>query len=573
MTRSSHGFSLVDVVVGIALLLILFLALFGLLRASLILSTLAKSKAISIELANTQMEYMRGHSYDTLGTVGGIPAGTIPQIATSTVDGVPYVTRTFIEYYDDPADGVGVADSNTITTDYKKGKVTVSYTLYGITKTTILLSNFVPPNGEVATNGGALSLHVVDALGADMVGATVQIVNSVISPEVNFSTFTNASGLATIGGAATSSQYQIFVSRTGYSSSQTYARTASNINPTPGYLTVIKNMTTSSTFAIDRLASLTLTSFSPAVTNTFSDEFDDASNLAVQTNTQVSSETLTLAWQPYPLGYSLSGTARSIPISPSSLTGWGVVSATIAKPSGTSAVIRVADTSGTRLSDAVLPGNSAGFSSFPISLTDIATSSYPGLTLEADLSSSATTSAPSISNWSMSHTEGPSLLPNTSFTLTGTKTIGTDASLLPIYKTVIHDTTGGGASITETLEWDAYSLSLDSTGLIESCVATPFSLAPASATTTAIIAGTPTAHTLPIEVVNGTGGPIGGAKVILERSGYAATVLTSACGLAYFNGLNAGTYNATVSAAGHTTQTFSNLAVSGRTATTTLTLP
>ena len=63
------------------------------------------------------------------------------------------------------------------------------------------------------------------------------------------------------------------------------------------------------------------------------------------------------------------------------------------------------------------------------------------------------------------------------------------------------------------------------------------------------------------------------AKIVLDKSGYAATIPTSLCGIAFFNGLASGTYSATVSAAGYTTTVFPSIGVSGHTATTTLTLP
>ena len=149
-------------------MLVLFLALFGILRASLVLSALAKAKAAAVEVASTQMEYLRGLSYDSLGTVGGIPAGTVAQNATTTVDGVAYGVRTFIEYYDDPADGTGANDTNGVTTDYKIGKVTVSYSMYGLAKNVTLISDFVPPGLESSTGGGTLSIHVVNAAGGNV---------------------------------------------------------------------------------------------------------------------------------------------------------------------------------------------------------------------------------------------------------------------------------------------------------------------------------------------------------------------------------------------------------------------
>lgn len=566
MSRLSRGFGIIDVIVAIALLLILFLALFGVLRASLVLSALAKAKAAAVEVASTQIEYLRGLSYDSIGTVGGIPAGAVAQTATSTVDGVIYVTHTYIEYYDDPADGTTTHDTNSITTDYKVGKVKVSYTLNGISKSVVLVSNFIPPSIESSTGGGTLSLHVVNASGGNVGGATIHIVNASTSPAIDFTTFTDTNGFAVIGGAATSSEYQIYVSSSGYSSAQTYARSGQNVNPTPGYLTVAKDQTTSATFAIDQLASLALSTFSPAVTTAFSDTFSNTSNVANQNSTQVAGGALTLTSQ------SLLGSATSIPINPTNLDGWGILSANISTPPGTSIVVQVGNASGVAFPDAVLTGNTAGFSTFPVTLTGINVSTYPALTLLATLASNATSTTPSLLDWSVSHTEGPSALVNTSFTLTGAKTIGSDVNGAPIYKTVVNDTTGGTGQKTESLEWDGYTLALGQT-LIEGCVPAPYQLSPATATTTALIIGTPAANTLPVLVQDGTGSAIGNAKVILSASGYAATIPTSSCGLAYFNTLANGTYSATVSAQGHATTTTPSIVVSGHTATTTVTLP
>ena len=573
MSRSTRGFGLIDVIVGTALMLVLFMALFGVLRASLTLSTLAKAKAAATELASSQMEYLHGLSYDAIGTIGGIPAGTVAQNATSTIDGISYGIRTYIVYADDPADGVGINDTNGITTDYKMGKVTVSYSIYGLTKSVVLASNFVPPGIEAATNGGTLSIHVVDATGAGMSGATVHIVNTALTPSVDFTTFSNATGFSVIDGAATSSQYQVFVSRSGYSSAQTYARVSPNVNPNPGYLTIAKNQTTGATFAIDKLATLTLASFSPAVTTMFTDAFASSANLASMNQTQVSGGTLTLASQPAPIGYALSGSARSISISPSGLDGWGILDASLTTPPGTTAVVRVDDGAGTPIPDAVLPGNSTGFSTFPVSLTGLATSSYPQLSLEALLSTNATTTAPTISSWSLSHTEGPLPLPNIAFTLTGAKTIGTDANNAPLYKTIVSDTTGAAATKTETLEWDVYTPSFGSSPLIESCTAAPYQLMPGTATTTALIFGTPTTNTLPVVVTTTAGDTIPNAKVVLTTGGYAATVPTSSCGFAYFSGLASSTYALTVSAPGHATTTVANVSVTGHAAATTVILP
>lgn len=567
MSRARLGFGFVDVIVGIALMLTLFLALFGVLRASFMLSALAKARASAIELAGSQMEYLRGLSYDALGTVGGIPPGAVPQTATTTIDGISYAMRTFITYRDDSADGSGMQDSNGITTDYKTGKVAVSYSMNGLAKSVKLISNFAPPGVESSTGGGTLSIHVVDAAGADVSGASVRITNASVSPVIDFATFADIDGSIIIGGSATSSEYQVSVSRDGYSSARTYARTAENVNPSPGYLTVSKDQVTGATFFIDRLSTFILSSFSPAVTASFIDSFADASNLVSQTNTRVTGGSLALADE------ALSGTARSISVTPGYLSGWGMLSANAETPPGTSALIRVMDEAGIPLPDSVLPGNGIGFSSFPVALTGVSAASYPSVALSAILTSNSTTTIPRILDWSLSHTDGPTPFPHAPFTLTGEKSIGTDANGAPIYKTTINGTTGASAVRTEALEWDLYSLALGSLSVIENCPASPYSLAPASTTSAAIIAGALTANTLPVYVRNATGNSVAYAKVILTSGGFAATISASVCGLAFFNGLSAGNYAATVSANGYATATFPDIQVAGHTATTTLALP
>lgn len=143
-----RGMGLIDVIVGIALMLIVFMGLFALLETSLRLSALAKAKGIATELANAQMESLRALSYASLGTVSGAPSGTIPAVATSTVGGGQYVVKTLITYVDDPADGIGNADDNRITTDYKKVKITVAYAVSGRPGSVAIVSNFAPPGVE-----------------------------------------------------------------------------------------------------------------------------------------------------------------------------------------------------------------------------------------------------------------------------------------------------------------------------------------------------------------------------------------------------------------------------------------
>ena len=554
-----RGMTLVDVVVGTALMLVLFLSLFGVLKASLTLSTFAKAKAAATAVGQVQMEYLRGLSYDDLGTVGGIPAGAVPEDATTTEDGVAYATHTFISYVDDGADGTGESDTNGITTDYKRARVEVAYTIAGRDKSVVLVSNFAPPGLESSNGGGTLEIDVVDAVGVPVTGATVHIINASTSPTVNVTTLTNANGQVYLGGAATSSEYQVAVSKSGYSSAQTYARDTTNQNPNPGYLTVTKDTTTTQTFPIDRLATLNLATYTPVATSTFADTFTDTSKLSETSSTTVSGGALTL------LNGETSGTAQSVATTSAYLAHWGAVMATTSVPAGASVLLHVYDGSGTFVPDSALPGNSAGFSSFPVWLSGLSTTTYPSLSVGADLSAGG--SSPSVASWSLSYTAGPVPLPDVAFTLTGTKTIGADGEGVPIYKTVTPAATGGDGTQGLTLEWDSYALSIPDYDIEDACPSPPYALSPGSTTNASLFLIAPTTNYLRVLVTDNNGAVVSGASVTLSRTGYSKTVSSSSCGTAYFGNLTAASdYTVSIEKAAYTTTNFTGVAVSGASA-------
>lgn len=421
------GFSLVDVIVGVALMLVLFLALFGILRASLTLSALTKAQAAAIELANTQLEYLRGLSYDALGTVGGIPAGTVPETSVTTKSGISYTTHTFVAYVDDPADGSGTDDSNGITTDYKRARITVSYSVAGQEKSAVLVSNFAPPNIESSSGGGTLVIVVVDALGAPVAGATAHITNPSLSPSVDVTTFTDSAGEVSLLGAATSTDYRVTLSKDGFSSTRTYARDATNANPNPGPLTVVKDQTTAQTFAIDQLSTVILSAQTPDATTTVP----------------------------------LSGAA---------------------------------------------------------------------------------------------------------FTLTGSKTIGSESDGTPIYKTTATGTTGNDGTKTLSLEWDSYALTLSGHDIKDACPTSPYAIEPGETFAASLLLVDSTTNNLRVLVTDNVGTVVAGAQVTLSRTGYSETAASTSCGSAYFGGVDAaGDYTVSIAKTGYSSQNFTNVSVSGAT--------
>ncbi len=555
-----RGMSLVDVIVGSALVLVIFVALAGLVRASVLISGVAKAKAGATAIANTQIEYVRSLDYDVVGTVGGIPAGVVTATSTQTLNGITYNTRTYIEYVDDPADGIGVSDTNGITTDYKRVRVSVTYSVRGTAREVVVISNYAPPSLETTTNGGTLRVTVVNASGVAVPGATVSIVNASTSPAVNLTTFTDSLGIVDLPGAPTSTEYRIAVSKNGFSSAQTYARDTNNQNPAPGYLTVVKNVTTTGTFAIDYLASLTMRTLYPVGAASTTDLLNDASKIAGQSSTQVTGGVMKLA---QPSGYALSGTASTTAITPSYLVSWTSASSTVTVPAGTSAKIQVADGAGTLLPDAILPGNSTGFSTFPINLSGVSTSTYPALSLNVVLTTNSTTTTPQLLDWRVDYQSGPVPVPNVAFTLTGAKTIGSTGGGSPIYKTTIATTTDATGVRAQSIEWDSYKLALTSYDVVDACTAPPYSLSPNTTNDISLYLGPATTNTALVSIRDTAGVPVPGASITLSRTGFTQTVTSSNCGTAYFGGLTSGTYTVTATKTGYTTATYSNVSISG----------
>ncbi|HYF29433.1 MAG TPA: carboxypeptidase-like regulatory domain-containing protein, partial [Candidatus Paceibacterota bacterium] len=407
-----------------------------------------------------------------------------------------------------------------------------------------------------------LQIIVVDALGGPVAGAEVHIENPSTVPAVDLTTFTNAEGLVYLPGALPSTDYRIETTKSGYSTATTYARDATNQNPTPGYLTVVENQTTTGTFAIDLLADLTLRTFSPPQTLSFADTFADLSQIAEAVNVGVSAGALALVDSG--MGYPGSGHAVSVAVTPTALHEWGELNATLNPSASTEALIQVVDASGAVLPNAVLPGNEAGFDTFPVSLAGIATSTYPTLKLRANLTSTASAETPELRDWSLSYRRGATPLPNIAFTLRGAKTVGSTGAGAALYKTTVADSTNGSGVKALSLEWDAYELTLNGYDVVEACPSPGYALAPGSATDSSLYLGANTTNMLLVTVKDNTGAVVPGADVTLSRTGFSQTVETTSCGTAYFGNLTSSSaYTVSIAKAGYTTANFANVNVAG----------
>ena len=563
-----RGVTLLDTLVGIFLMLVIFLGIAGAFELGLDTISNNKARAGGIALSNERMEYIRSLTYTSLGTVGGIPAGLIPQSETITLNGVIYTRRTVIEYTDDAKDGTGAADTNNIVEDYKTVKVDLSwFSRIGI-RHIILVSRVSPTTGmETDQPGGALLINVTNAAGGRLSGARVTIVNGSTSPAVNLTTFTNASGTVTILGAPPASNYQIFVGNGGYSFAQTYSTSVQNTNPSPANLTVNDNVTTSATFSIDVFGSRSINTYTQILPGTWTDAFVDSTKTSTTTNIDIAAGVARLSGS---APYASPGHLQSITLVPSLLASWQTLSITDAKSASTSIVYHVYDGTGSILiPDGQLPNNSAGFSSTSVDLSGISTSTYPTLRIDATLSTIDSSYTPTIDAWSVAYTHGPDPLPNIAFTMRGNKTIGSGPGGTLYKFNQNFSTNGAGTYATSTMEWDTYLITIAGTttgyDIASSCNPQPESLLPGSSLATNLYLAAHTVNSLLIDVRSvATGSLIKNATVNLSRSGFSATSTTDTCGQAFFSGLtSASNYTTTITASGYAPYTGTNVNVSG----------
>jgi len=566
-----RGFSLVEVVVGAALLLLVFSGIIAGFRSTLVLVGHARASSGAIGLATERIEYTRSIPYDTVGTVAGIPSGSIPQNETVALNGMSYERRTLIQYVDAPEDGMGASDTNGITADYKRVKVEITWVVRGSPRSFVLVTNIVPKGMETVAGGGTLVVNVFDSQALPVQNAAVRIVNASTTSPIDVTSYTNAQGVVMFPGAPAGGGYEISASRTGYSLDQTYDTTPSNPNPNPAHIAVVVGNVSTVNLAIDSVSTRTIVTVESPQEEYFEDQFVDASRVSASSSVAIGAGSLVLAGS---MGsYASAGAATTTSTIPSGLISWDSVFWTGTLQSGTEARIKVYGVSGsqyTLVPDTELPGNSAGFSFGTTSLSGISATTYEGLALGMSLATSDASTTPLIDKVLLSYTTADPV-PNASFALVGGKNIGADGTgqLIPKYSETHQTSTAGSVNLTD-LEWDTYALSVDGTSLgydiAGICAPDSLLVSPNTNATTTVVLVPHTTHSLLVRTLTASLDPIGGATVTVAGSGAPIVGTTSSCGYVYFGGLSsADTYDITISASGYVGDSLADVVVTGAT--------
>lgn len=563
-TSRLRGFSLIELLVVAAIMALFIGGLFVTIQTSLKLVAESRARMSALSVANDRLEYIRSLSYDAVGTISGLPAGNIPQVSTSTLNGFLFTERTLIEFIDDPADGVGASDSNSITTDYKRAKIEISWTMREETKTLVLVTTVVPRSIETNVGGGTIRVNVTDANVAPVGGASVRLLNTSGTTTVDVTKLTDSTGSVLFGGAPAGSGYQVFVTRTGYSSEQTYVATTSIPNPVLQPISLLAADISTVNVQIDALSTVALRLLSDRTEASSSRSFASSSELASSTNVAVVADNLELASSAGV--YQTNGVGMLTAVAPSPLARYETITVQESIPAQTARLIRVyaSTTPDSLIPDSDLPGNSAGFVGNTIDISQLDTTTYPSLTIGVALETSNTAVTPQVDAVTLYYTESETPL-STTFNWRGTKVIGSQLDFSPIYKHDYSTTTDtDGERLLNNVEWDTYQVTIAGYDIEEACTTHPLAVAPNTSNTLTLITTPDSAHSLRVVVTAG-GMPLRNATVTLTR-GSSDVETTGGCGQVFFDGLtSAADYQLSVSASGYTTATIDPVSISGDT--------
>lgn len=253
---SQRGQGYIEIIIGLAILLILFHAFASLIIATYELLGNSRTRITARHLTVSRMEELHNLPYDSLGVTGGIPPGDIPQLETVNRNGMDYSLRTSVIFIDDSFDGLAPSDSSPA--DYKRARVDVSWTGRFIAGESVTMITDIAL--EPVSGGGLLSILVFNANADPIPQADVHIVNSSVSPQIDLNLQTNDDGRVFLPGAPTCSTcYEITVSKERFSTDRTYS-TSEVTNPSKPHATVSEGFITEVGFSIDATATLHLAS-------------------------------------------------------------------------------------------------------------------------------------------------------------------------------------------------------------------------------------------------------------------------------------------------------------------------
>jgi prepilin-type N-terminal cleavage/methylation domain-containing protein len=271
------GFTIIEILVSAVVIGIMSVSLLGAFVALNSTAIFSRQKIIGTQLATNRLEYLKSLPYDNLAVIGGaIPhPSPLPNSETITLDSIVYTIATSINYADDAFDGCAAyatpalknnlcrnlpepasATTDTNPADYKIVNVKVS--VLG-KKVSELDTNIAARVAETNSTTGSLSVTVIDSSGNPVSGATVNVANGVLLPNINVNDNTDVNGVAIFYGLpphATNS-YVVTASKSAYSTIFTIPP-AGSLSPNYPSQNIVVQQSSSVTLTIDPMGKYSL---------------------------------------------------------------------------------------------------------------------------------------------------------------------------------------------------------------------------------------------------------------------------------------------------------------------------
>lgn len=256
-SKFNKGYTLIELLVSVAVFAILtsaFLAAYAALTKSV---KLAREKTILSAMASERMEIVRNLPFSQVGTVHGVPVGSLPdEVSPIVITLAPITYKIYYEvtWTDDSADLTALT-GDPYPTDYKQVKMKVLNTTTG--QITAFTTSVSPKGLETPSNTGVLQVQVFNSTGQPLSNVDVAITG--ISNGIALNVQTNAAGeWVQVGLPTGANAYHVVASKAGYSSDQTYPITVANPNPINPDPTILAGRVTKVPLQIDLLSNLTI---------------------------------------------------------------------------------------------------------------------------------------------------------------------------------------------------------------------------------------------------------------------------------------------------------------------------
>src|SRR4030042_3912191 len=198
--KQKKGFTLVEVLVAVAVLSIVGAAILTTISFILKVTLASQDTVRAHNLANEKMEVLKNMSYDSLATRFGAiyPPGAIPDSETVESGDHNYIVHSYISFMDDPFDGnaLGTIPGKPVDFypfDYKKATIEVR-NQQDVKVLAKIGTNIAANAAETSDDTGILFLKIINSVGDPVANVNAHLTNPNPSPPVDITTITDTEG-------------------------------------------------------------------------------------------------------------------------------------------------------------------------------------------------------------------------------------------------------------------------------------------------------------------------------------------------------------------------------------------